>query len=197
MENNFNPMPLFTVPVWRDRLPSFPIHKRRLIEAAEEYRDKNPGDTISNLNGYQSPKMLHSMPEFSHLFDYILKRVNQAAERIGLNGKLGISEAWVNFNDRRECMNFQHTHGGVLSGIFYLSAPAGSGRLHLVNPGINSMWEGISICAEQNQYTSQVFGVTPEEGLIVIWPSYLPHAVGTNAHDDVRISIAFNTTVIR
>ena len=194
--NKFLPIPLFPVPVWRDRLPDFYSHKEQMVTASIKYRNENPGDAMSNLNGYQSPKLLHSVPEFKYLFDYVTTRIRAAAESIGLRTNIAISEAWVNFNDKRECMNFQHIHGGVLSGIFYLSVPAGSGKLNLVNPGMNTMWEGLGICNERNQFTSEALTVPPEEGMLVIWPSYLPHAVGTNSHDLTRISIAFNTTIV-
>lgn len=196
MTSIFSPTSLFTIPAWFDKLPEFSVYKKQMIDAAYMYRAHNPSDSMSNMNGYQSPKLLHSIPEFNFLFTYLTQRVREAAVSTGLTSNIGISEAWVNFNDSRECMNFQHTHGGVISGIFYLSVPAGSGSLNLVNPGINPMWEGFALRSTPNHYTSEVVTVRPTEGMIVMWPSFLPHAVGTNSHDDARISIAFNTTIV-
>ncbi|NBW70846.1 MAG: hypothetical protein EBR32_05505, partial [Bacteroidetes bacterium] len=38
--------------------------------------------------------------------------------------------------------------------------------------------------------------IEPEEGSIVIFPSYLPHLVEPNNHDDERISISFNVIAL-
>ena len=38
--------------------------------------------------------------------------------------------------------------------------------------------------------------IEPEEGSIILFPSYIPHSVETNSHDDERISISFNLMVL-
>ena len=48
---------------------------------------------------------------------------------------------------------------------------------------------------ENNFFNSMTWEVTPEEGKLMIWPSWLLHYVKPNLSDDTRISIAFNTTV--
>ena len=37
-----------------------------------------------------------------------------------------------------------------------------------------------------------VIRIEPVEGNIILFPSYLPHSVETNNHDEERISISFN-----
>ena len=184
---------LFSVPIWKDTLPNFSNLKETFINAVMEFEADNPtGDHKSNQWGYQSPKDLHKLPELAPLFSYVTRMAYNAADSIKLRKNFAIMESWVNINRSRQCMNHQHTHGGVFSGIFYLKVPEGSGQLFLVNPAINSMWQGISLIETPTQYTSESIFVNPKEGSIIIWPSYLPHAVGTNNHDAERISIAFN-----
>ena len=38
--------------------------------------------------------------------------------------------------------------------------------------------------------------IEPEEGSILFFPSYLPHSVTTNNHDEERISISFNVIAL-
>jgi hypothetical protein len=89
-------------------------------------------------------------------------------------------------------MNRQHIHDDVFSGIFYINAPKGSGNLSIVNPGMNCMWKGFSLPKTSNQYNTDAVTFIPAEGNFLLWPSYLPHSVDTNDHDESRISIAFN-----
>jgi uncharacterized protein (TIGR02466 family) len=93
-------------------------------------------------------------------------------------------------------MNSEHVHGEVLSGVFYLKVPQGSGKFVLSNPGLNRLWGGISLVKEKNQFTGEMMRIEPEEGSIILFPSYIPHSVETNSHDDERISISFNLMVL-
>ena len=93
-------------------------------------------------------------------------------------------------------MNSEHVHGEILSGVFYLKAPPESGKLVLSNPGLNRLWGGISLVKEKNQFTGEMMRIEPEEGSILLFPSYIPHSVETNHHDDERISISFNLMVL-
>lgn len=191
------PVPLFTVPVWNEDMPNFQVYRSRFIEEVKQCRLRDPvGVLKSNLHGWQSLPTVHSLPTLSPLFDFILNRARLASESIGLGTNIGISEAWININDTPACLNFQHIHAGVLSGIFYLVAPQDSGKLNLINPAVNPLWDGLGIVKERNQFTSEVLGITPTEGTLIMWPSYVPHAVGSNLHNQSRISIAFNTTII-
>ena len=116
-----------------------------------------------------------------------------AATELELQFKeLYITEAWANFNDSRQAMNHQHIHSGVISGVFYIKTPPGSGRLAIVNPGMNCLWPGFSLARSKNEYTADAMYVTPVEGELVLWPSYIPHCVETNNHDEPRISVAVN-----
>lgn len=191
------PSSLFTVPIWDDMLPNFEAVKDELVPLLLKFKEENPSIKQSNVGGYQSPKTLHQVEELKELFEYIALRVNQVAASIGLDAHLEINESWLNVNDTPGCFNLQHIHGGVISGIFYVNIPEGSGSLFLSNPCPIHMWEGLNICPERNHYASETIEVKPIEGTFIMWPSYLPHAVGANTHNEKRISIAFNSSVKR
>ena len=54
------------------------------------------------------------------------------------------------------------------------------------------MWKGCDLVSQKNQFTGQSIRIEPVEGNIILFPSYLPHSVETNDHDEERISISFN-----
>jgi uncharacterized protein (TIGR02466 family) len=99
--------------------------------------------------------------------------------------------AWANIN-RSGDFNKMHTHpGATWSGVYYVdqgaSKPDAEGTaLHLSDPcpaRTNIFFPALS--------TSNVL-IKPEPGLMVLFPSYLPHAVLPHRGDRPRISIAFN-----
>lgn len=190
-------LPIYSVPVWMSSLPDFEEQKETFLSSVRSFREKNPeGDNKSNVAGYHSPATLQGQEELRPIFEYACAMAMQAIEDLNfIQSDVFLTSAWVNFNDTRQCMNSQHTHGEVFSGVFYLKAPPESGKLVLVNPGMNTLWSGCSLIKEKNQFTGESIKIEPEEGAFVLFPSYLPHSVETNNHDDERISISFNMMV--
>ena len=43
-----------------------------------------------------------------------------------------------------------------------------------------------------NEYTSDIWNIIPEEGKLVLFPSWLEHEVDQNLSQEKRISISFN-----
>jgi len=190
-----NLMPIYSVPLWQSEYPEFEEHKEIFLNAIKTFKEQNPTKEIprSNVVGYQSPETLHHVAELRPLFEYICQMAFRAAADLDfIECDIALTSAWLNVNDSRQCMNSEHVHGDVFSGVFYLQAPEGSGKLSLVNPGINRMWDGCKLVNQKNQFTGESIRIEPVEGNIILFPSYLPHSVETNNHDEERISISFN-----
>ena len=188
-------MQIYSVPLWQSEYPEFDEHKEIFLNAIKTFKEENPTKEIprSNVAGYQSPETLHHVAELRPLFEYICQMAFRAAADLDfIECDIALTSAWLNVNDSRQCMNSEHVHGDVFSGVFYLQAPEGSGKLSLVNPGINRMWDGCKLVNQKNQFTGESIRIEPVEGNIILFPSYLPHSVETNNHDEERISISFN-----
>jgi len=190
-----NLMPIYSVPLWQSEYPEFEEHQELFLKVVKEYKEQNPTKETprSNIAGYQSPSTLQSVEELRPLFEYICQMGFKAVADLDfIDCDIALTEAWLNINDSRQCMNSEHVHGDVFSGVFYLQAPEGSGKLALQNPAINKMWAGCSLTSQKNQFTGESIRIEPSEGNILLFPSYLPHSVETNNHDEERISISFN-----
>ena len=188
-------IPVYSVPIWQSDYPDFERDKEIFINSIRKYKEQNPTKETprSNIAGYQSPDTLHHVAELRPLFEYICQIGFKACADLDfIDCDIAITSAWLNINDSRQCMNSQHVHGDVFSGVFYLQAPEESGKLSIFNPAINRMWKGCELAEQKNQYTGESIKIEPEEGAIIIFPSYLPHSVETNNHDEERISISFN-----
>jgi uncharacterized protein (TIGR02466 family) len=137
------------------------------------------------------------VPELRPLFEYICQMTFKAVADLDfVDCDIALTSAWLNVNDSRQCMLSEHVHGDVFSGVFYLYTPEGSGKLVIQNPAINKMWQGCSLTSSKNQFTGESIRIEPVEGNIILFPSYLPHSVETNNHDEERISISFNLIVL-
>ena len=186
---------IYSTPIWQSEFPDFEEHKGQFIQAIRDLKEKYPeGVSKSNLFGYHSQDKIHNEEERIHpLLHYAGSMALKAAEDLGfISVDVALSSVWFNINDTRQCMNAEHVHGDTFSGVFYLKAPEGSGKLVLQNPGINRIWQGLSLVEKKNQFTGEKIRIVPAEGNIVMFPSYLPHWVEPNDHDDERISISFN-----
>ena len=96
-----------------------------------------------------------------------------------------------------EFVNTPHVHSDTFSGIFYVKAPEGSGELVFQNNPLLQMWEGNRFRNKETltDYVS-VLKITPIEGQLILWHSYVTHYVLQNNHDDERISISFNISCV-
>jgi uncharacterized protein (TIGR02466 family) len=191
-------LPIFSTPIWSSVYPDFEEHKNSFLTCVRNFKTNNPkGENKSNIAGYQSPFTLQGEEELRPLFQYVCEMAIQAVQDLNfIPSNIFLTHAWVNFNDSRECMNSEHVHGEVFSGVFYLKVPPNSGKLVLNNSAMNRLWGGCSLIQEKNQFTGEQMKIEPEEGTIILFPSYLPHSVETNSHDDERISISFNLMVL-
>jgi len=186
-------MPIYSVPLWQSEYPEFEEHREIFLNTVKTYKDENPSIQKSNVSGYHSPETLHYVEELVPLFEYICHMGFKAVADLDfIDCDIALTSAWLSINDSRQCMNHEHIHGDVFSGVFYLSVPEGSGKLVIPNPTINRMWGGCQLTSQRNQFTAESIKIEPVDGNIILFPSYLPHSVETNNHDKERISISFN-----
>jgi uncharacterized protein (TIGR02466 family) len=194
-----NIVQVYSTPLWNSELPDFDTHQETFVKAARNFRKSNPeGVNKSNVGGsYQSPMNLTTEPAFGPLFEFVAQMGMKAAfDMQFVQCDTYLTAAWVNFNDRRSAVNYDHVHQDTFSGVFYLKVPPKSGKLVLTNPGMNPLWQGAMLTDSKNKFNADKLRIEPAEGQIYLWPSYLPHGVEPNDHDDERISISFNVICV-
>lgn len=92
--------------------------------------------------------------------------------------------------------NVSHVHSHcLLSGVYYIAVPSGAGELVLEDPRVQAVF-----ASDYGRYRGSVLGaprfsVSPREGLLVLFPSWLSHRVDANASDDLRISLPVNVLI--
>jgi uncharacterized protein (TIGR02466 family) len=85
-----------------------------------------------------------------------------------------------------------HTHNeSTISAVYYISAPAGSGKIVFEDPREPDMLP-IKDIPDRNELSYAKVGYQAAEGSLVIFRSYLRHMVSLNNNIEPRISVAFN-----
>jgi len=185
------PAALFPTRIWQARLdglkPLFP----GWVAAVEAARAASPEPAgRSNRKGWNSvEKTLLDQSGFEPLRAALTAACSHAFSQMS-GGVPGFAlESWANVHDRGG-FNFLHMHDGcLLSGAFYLRVPEGSGALLFRDPRpgvLNAPFKGPHANGHQD------IRIIPTEGLAVLFPNWLDHAVEPHQNDLSRISISFN-----
>ncbi len=107
--------------------------------------------------------------------------------------ELEIDRAWINVFEPG-AQEAQHTHDGSLfSCSYYVAAPDNCGCIVFPDPiGERRSYREFTQTAGRNLLTRREIAVEPQPGRLVMFESWLPHAVQCNKSEEVRISIAMN-----
>ncbi len=158
--------------VWQASLADSAEINTRLIRAFDALRD-DPAVRKSHLfhGRYENLYIdLERIPELWPVHENVLRHAREITARAKL--KLGF---W--FNDMGDGhVTTLHTHDDddeLLSAVYYIRAPADSGRLILHAGG-------------------ETLAITPEEGMLLLFPPDLAHEVEENRSGERRLSVAFN-----
>jgi len=188
---------LFSTPVWTDHLDSISDQDLLLIkEHCLKQSTTTESMQFSNHGGYHSPgysiKQLEDTP-LSVIVDPILDKVNGCMIALGSDRKLQLSSIWFHVNGSDHYNNI-HSHGGVLSGSFYVAVPDSESSIFFSRAlDMTNHFYGSIGCKNVNGITVPEFNYTPTKKSLVVFPSWLPHGVRPNHSNIERISISFNT----
>lgn len=170
------------------------IDTTSIVELCNTIKDGDSvGRNYSNRNGWQSLNLSSgSFEELNNLEEHIINESKQFLDQIGYENSLSISNMWFNVN-RENSFNIQHIHPrSLLSGVFYLNVPEGSGDLVFHR---NSMEDYILSNFNTSRLSVNntcIMKYKPVKHRLILFPAWLAHSVETSTTDEPRISIAFN-----
>ena len=125
------------------------------------------------------------------LFDFITTMALSIGDELPALRTNCLESAWINLNSKGDS-NLRHIHGNsILSGVFYVDVPPGSGNLMFERADSASLVWNMD---NKSPFTSESVQYVAKTGKIIIFPSWLPHYVTRTFCDDTRISLSFNLT---
>jgi uncharacterized protein (TIGR02466 family) len=187
MEQIINP---FNIPIAQDILSkeSYLLIKEEVME----YLNKNQNylDTPWNCPTKTS---LHLSPEKSFSSTNVINEIKNITTKYhkewGFEDSMefNIYALWVNVSEKEGFQEYHRHPRGIFSGVLYLDVNEDSGDLTLVNP-----LDGILNYFPLNSKSPLKHSITPQNGLIISFPSFMGHYVGSNKSNKNRISISWN-----
>jgi uncharacterized protein (TIGR02466 family) len=149
------------------------------------------------LRSFMTMDNLHTLPEMKDLVDVIMEesRLILDLHKIRRDSHY-ITSMWANITSPNRRHNTHMHPNCLLSGLVYIKTPKDCGKTLFFSPRhlANAMAPDL---LEKNELNADTFIFPVEKGRMVIWPSYLPHAVdnGNANEEEDRIVVAFNIMI--
>lgn len=146
-------------------------------------RQFDSGYQTSNYNGYN---------QLEWFFKNIDPLVYAIADKWGIKKNIKLINWWYSIHKKHDYGKLHNHNEGIISGVYYIKVPSNSGQISFERPDDQKyFFEGDEI----NSYNYKYYSYDPEEGKVILFPSYLKHLVHQNTTEDLpdeRICIAFN-----
>ena len=188
----------FSTPVWASKIENFKNINDDLIKYIDKLKSNDPGGKrVSNVKGWHSKDFDLTDETPKNFISAASKNINKTFNDMSWdleNQIVKITNIWTIVNEKG-AFNERHQHGNSdLSAAYYVKAPKDCGEIVFYDPRpapIYSYPKAIS----SNLLNAQVNGISPKEGGLILFPSYVDHSVNENLSIKERIVISFNITI--
>jgi len=177
----------WSTPIWSVVLNDLKIDFNKKIEKfLIKLKKETKGRKLSNEGGWQS-EILNNCEELKPL----LFLISKVCENLNLNIQtMEIPQIWASINKKND-YNIIHQHGGEyhMSGTYYVKTPKNCGSIFFRDPRPSAISNTYFLI---NFEKSEIKKHDIQEGLLMLWPSYLDHFVEPSKANKERISISFD-----
>ena len=189
---------LFPTPVWTLQLDNYKLVNEEMYDYIKKNQiNDQKGITKSNIKGWHSKNFNLQDTEPKKFINVILPSIEKVMIDMNWDRErqtIKISNMWTIINTGGST-NSKHQHGNcTISGAYYVRAPKNCGDIVFYDPRPAPVFYYPSAKAS-NFLNAQVNGITPKEGALILFPSYLDHSVNENLSNEERIVISFNITI--
>jgi uncharacterized protein (TIGR02466 family) len=183
---------LFPTPLFSFQLLEHTEMDQVLLSLIYQLKSQDGGMTASNVLGWHSRGNLFEVPAVHPFRELVTAAIAECANALGYNQvPIRPANCWANVNPKY-ASNKIHDHANCLfSGVYYLKAPENCGNLMFYDPREARTFYKPAV-KEFTTYTADAVAHAAQEGVLLIFPSWLKHGVEPNLSDTDRISISFN-----
>ena len=190
----------FSTPVWIEQINSFKSINDELKAYIYQAKKENPdGVKKSNVSGWHSEGFDLKNQSLKNFISAISNNIGAAVKDMEWDLEaqaVKITSMWAIIN-KEGAFNERHHHGNSsLSGAYYVKAEKNAGDIIFFDPRQANVFHHPT-AKKANNLNGQVQSITPREGTLVLFPSYLEHKVGENQSNSERIVVSFNISLIR
>ena len=190
----------FSSPVWTTKVADHDNLNKEILNYILDLRKKNPeGIRKSNFNGWHSKDFDLNDEASKNFVKAIHGNINTALTDMNWDlekQEVKITGMWAIIN-KKGAFNERHHHGNSdLSAAYYVSAPENCGDIVFYDPRPAPVYKH-PIARSPNLLNASVNSIKPQNGMLVLFPSYLDHSVNPNNSENNRIVISFNLTLVK
>ena len=188
----------FPTPVWALQIENYKSVNEEMYTYIKNQQEKDQiGINKSNIKGWHSKDFNLNDKEPKNFVSFVISYVEQVMLDMNwdkIKQSVKINNMWAIVNTGGSA-NFRHQHGNsTISGAYYVRAPESCGDIIFYDPRPAPVYSHPN-ATSPNSLNAQVNGISPREGALVLFPSYLDHSVNENLSNDERIVISFNIIV--
>ena len=189
---------LFPTPVWTTQLENFrnvnnemySFIKKSQIEDRKGIKKSNNLGWHSKDFNMQQTEPINFIKNISPCIEKVMTDMNWEKKKQSVK----ISNMWAIINTGGST-NSRHQHGNsTISGAYYVRAPKNCGDIVFYDPRPAPVFY-YPASVSSNSLNSQISSITPKEGALILFPSYVDHSVNENLSNEERIVISFNVTI--
>lgn len=191
MFENKTMFPLFPTTLWTFKLPA-DVSGRINMEVRNLLDRLIAESPARNERFLQTGHDLHTLPEMQELNGYFMNAVDEVIRILLPKHKdMEITGCWANIHPS-DHFHRAHSHfNNFLSAVYYVTVPEGGNTITFHDP--RTQHYVIYPAVERfNRFNSEHLHYGVEEGMILLFPSWLVHSVPAGPRKERRVSIAFN-----
>ncbi len=190
----------FPTPVWASKLDDYKDANEEIYKYIKSLqKDDQKGLVKSNVKGWHSKDFDMKNENVVNFINLISPQINKVLNDMNWDIErqdVKISSMWAIIN-LGGASNSRHHHGNNdISAAYYVRAPKDCGDIVFYDPRPAPVFYH-PISKSSNSLNAMVNSVTPVEGALVLFPSYLDHSVNPNLSNNERIVISFNIKLLK
>ena len=185
----------FPTPVWTTNLDNYKTINEKMYNYIKSNKKNDEiGISKSNVRGWHSNDFNLSDKDPQSFIAFILPAIENVMNDMNWDKEkqtAKISNMWAIINTGGSA-NLRHQHGNsTISGAYYVRAPKDCGDIVFYDPRPAPIYSYPNV-KSVNFLNAQVNGISPVEGALILFPSFLDHSVNENKSNEERIVISFN-----
>ena len=191
---------LFPVPIFQYKLKNHEETNQELLNYIYELQKKDKvGNPHSNKGGWHSQNfdIINEGPPINFINkskDFLKDIISNRMGWKYVPNKQRIVAMWAIIN-KKNSYNVKHNHQNCyLSSAYYVKKPKDSGEITFFDPKEAKTYRFPEI-EKNTDFSVEKITIKPEEGELLIFPSYLYHEVSENLVNEDRIVVSFNVDI--
>jgi uncharacterized protein (TIGR02466 family) len=188
----------FSTPIWSSKIENYQTVNDNMLNYITDLQKKDSDGVIkSNFKGWHSKNFDMKDVEPKNFIEEIKTNINTAINDMDWDlqtQEVKISNMWAIINTKGSLNQKHHHSNSDLSAAYYVSAEKNCGDIIFYDPRPAKVYKH-PIAKNPNILNATINSISPEPGMLILFPSYLEHSVNPNLSDHKRIVISFNLNI--